>query len=87
MVGSHFDALDAALAPLRTTLAADGYGLELASAGSRLVLSVTAGGNACADCLVPKDMMLRLIRNAVGTLADDIILKYPIDVEHAAEHG
>jgi hypothetical protein len=77
IVSDHVDALDAALASLRSTLAADGYGLEITGGGSRLVVSITAGATACAECLVPKDMMLGLIRQAVGPLADDVVLNYP----------
>jgi hypothetical protein len=47
-----------ALSALGEMLAADGYALELdLDAPEVLVAEIRAGPEACADCLVPKDMM------------------------------
>ena len=42
---------------LRSSLAADGYHLEIAEEGTRVHATISATPQACADCLVPKDMM------------------------------
>lgn len=47
-----------ALAALRAMLAADGYDLALNLEGPQLLVArITAGPEACADCLVPKEIM------------------------------
>jgi hypothetical protein len=46
-----------ALEPLATALAADGYVLRVTVTGpGALRLDVRAGDDACADCLVPRDV-------------------------------
>jgi hypothetical protein len=62
-------AVVAALDPLARTLATDGYRLEvtrLDEAARRLVLTVAAGNGACADCLVPEDILCRLARERLS---------------------
>jgi hypothetical protein len=58
-------AVTAALAPLRDMLALDGYGLSLTERGDELVARITAGPEACEDCLVPKTIMAAHIERAL----------------------
>ena len=51
-------AITDALASLGAMLEADGYELKLREEGTGLLVAeIKAGPDACADCLVPKDMM------------------------------
>jgi hypothetical protein len=68
-----------ALEGLRTTLAADDYRLDVAPAGSGIEVTITAGPDACADCLVPKPLMRSALQNALGVAEDKITLVYPTD--------
>jgi hypothetical protein len=55
-----------ALAPLGEMLAADGYVLELDQDMAEVVVAeIRAGPEACADCLVPKDMMRAYFETAL----------------------
>jgi len=64
---------------LRSTLAADGYLLEIAEQGTRVRVTISATPQACADCLVPKDLMRGILEQALGVPADTIDLTYPRD--------
>lgn len=73
-----------ALSSLSAMLETDGYGLELREAGpSTLVARIEAGPDACADCLVPKDMMRRYFEDALRPVCEtglpEIRLLYPGD--------
>lgn len=77
-------AITEALASLGAMLAADGYELELREGGSALLVAeIKAGPDACADCLVPKDMMRGYFDRALRKALDappDVELIYPADV-------
>jgi hypothetical protein len=62
---------------LASTLAADGYLLEVAEAGPRVRVTITATPQACADCLVPKDMMRGILGQVLDVPQDAIDLTYP----------
>ena len=62
---------------LASTLAADGYLMDIAEAGARVRVTITATPQACADCLVPKDMMRGILGQALGVSRDAIDLTYP----------
>ena len=68
---------------LASTLAADGYLLDIAEAGPRVRVTISATPQACADCLVPKPMMRSYFEAALSALADtkprEIRLIYPAD--------
>ena len=75
-------AIAAALEPLRALLSADGYALELIEAsGSRVVAMITAGPDACAECLVPELIMRAhfeaALRTSLDTAPAEIVLIYP----------
>jgi hypothetical protein len=69
---------------LRDALDADGYGLDVSVAGSVIRLDVTARPQACADCLVPKGLMVQmaaeLLRPCMPLLEPgQISITYPAD--------
>jgi hypothetical protein len=64
---------------LRSTLAADGYLLEVAEQGTRVRVTISATPQACADCLVPKDLMRGILGQTLGVPEDAIELMYPLD--------
>jgi hypothetical protein len=64
---------------LRSSLAADGYELEMATDGDRVRVTITATEQACADCLVPKDLMRAILAETLSVPADAIDLTYPRD--------
>ena len=62
---------------LRSTLAADGYLMEIAEDGGRVRVTISATPDACADCLVPKDLMRAILGEALGVSPDAIDLRLP----------
>ena len=62
---------------IAATLAADGYHLQIAEAGVRVRVTITAGPGACADCLVPENLMRGILGQALGVPQDMIDLTYP----------
>lgn len=51
-----------------TMLRDDGYDIvDLGLVDDERVISIVAQPGACPDCLVPKDMMLMLLRKALGS--------------------
>jgi hypothetical protein len=58
--------VDAALRPMRDTLAADGYGLEWSlEEQNRIGIQVFVAGDACADCLVAPETIRAIIDTAL----------------------
>jgi hypothetical protein len=79
-------AIAAALASLGEMLAADGYKLVLREDGmDQLIAEIRAGPDACADCLVPKPMMLTYFNSALSEGLDvpppEVKLIYPADFD------
>jgi hypothetical protein len=72
---------DAALADLRRTLAADDYGMEVTRSGTEVLVRITAGPDACADCLVPPTIMRSILGRALGTAEESISVEYPAESE------
>ena len=65
---------------IAATLAADGYHLAVAEAGNRVRVTITAGPDACADFLVPENLMRGILGQALGVPQGTTIdLAYPID--------
>lgn len=59
--------IEAALRGLRDTLAADGYELVWSiEDGNRIGIRVVAGSDACADCLVPPELMRSIVDNELS---------------------
>ena len=64
-------------AEIAATLAADGYHLQIAETCDRVRVTITAGPEACADCLVPENLMRGILAQALGVPGDSIDLTYP----------
>ncbi len=62
---------------IAATLATDGYLMEIAEAGERVRVTITATPRACADCLVPENLMRGILGQALGVPQDAIDLTYP----------
>jgi hypothetical protein len=74
--------LDAArLEPLQASLGADGYRLEAREEGGRIGVRISAAAGACADCLVPKNIMRGILGQVLGVAEDAIDLTYPEDAD------
>lgn len=59
-----------AFAGMRQLLQADGYDLAVNQAdASGIILAITAGADACADCLVPPAIMEMYARDALKDMA------------------
>ncbi|MEU6645572.1 hypothetical protein ABZ863_23895 [Saccharomonospora sp. NPDC046836] len=71
---------DTALAKLRATLAADDYELAVSESSGGFQVRITAGPDACEDCLVPKPLLRAILHDALGVPEDDITLTYPGEV-------
>jgi hypothetical protein len=65
------------LARLRMALEADGYGIDVSEQGPRVLARITATPEACADCLVPKPLMLTMLERELGVPGASIDLSYP----------
>lgn len=80
--GLDLAAASRALSGLRGMLAADGYGMSLRALGTdTLAVDITAGPDACAECLVPEDIMSGIVRDALGSVVPvaRIELSYPAE--------
>ena len=65
------------LEQVRATLAADGYAIEAREEGERLLVQVLATPEACADCLVPPEVMRGILSKQLAVAAETIDLRYP----------
>jgi hypothetical protein len=80
------DKIEYALERMRSMLACDGYHLSVERGVGRVVLTVTAGPDACAECLVPRDLFLSValdaLRNGGAALQDATALELVYPSEH-----
>jgi len=53
--------------------------MEFAEDGDRLHVTIIATPDACADCLVPKDLMRSMLEQQLGVPGARIDLTYPRD--------
>jgi hypothetical protein len=66
---------------ITTMLAADGYNLAVAEGeGERVALTVSAGPEACEDCLVPKDVFRGIASHQLGIEGELLDITYPADL-------
>jgi hypothetical protein len=65
---------------LVSSLATDGYRMEITEEGDHISVTITATPQACADCLVPKDLMRSMLSQTLGVPAETIELTYPRDL-------
>lgn len=68
------------LEQLRRTLEADGYGLEVEQQERGFLVKVSSADGTCGDCLVPKPLLVDMLRPALGVPAERIELLYPDEV-------
>ncbi len=68
------------LRPLQSSLEVDGYRLEAREEGDRIGVRISASPDACADCLVPKDVMRGILGQVLKVAADIIDVSYPGDL-------
>jgi hypothetical protein len=77
---SSVEQLNDALEVMRTALQADGYDLLVTADDQTTVVTVTAGPDACAECLIPKGLMLDMIRSAAPDISGHVDLIYPTEI-------
>lgn len=82
--------IDEALDSLRPGLEADGFSLRLGDARQQGTVRVIleAGPESCLDCLVPEDMMVSVLENAIrekGVSVDRVEL-VKLGFDKIAEH-
>ena len=70
------------LAQIRQSLQADDYRLDVTVRDGRAEVAIAAGPEACAECLVSKDLMRAMLAPVLGVPPDSIDLAYPVDVRH-----
>lgn len=68
-----------ALEEIRRSLQAEDYQLLVTMQENAAQVAIAAGPTACAECLVPKDLMRAMLAPALGVPADRIELAYPAD--------
>ncbi|GAA3909163.1 hypothetical protein GCM10022382_14680 [Microbacterium invictum] len=68
MMSSLIAEVDAALGGLRTALEAGGYGLSVddVQPDGTVQLAVTAGSEACEECVMPDDMLVLMAERAIS---------------------
>jgi hypothetical protein len=69
------------LGAIQSSLEADGYVLQVHEDGGRVDVRISATPEACADCLVPKQLMRGILGQALGVPEDSIDLTYPVEVQ------
>jgi hypothetical protein len=53
--------------------------MAIEEADAKLSVIITAGPDACEDCLVPKDLMRSMLSSELGIDAAIIDITYPVD--------
>jgi hypothetical protein len=66
-----------ALEKIRQSLRAEDYQLHVTMQDGGAQVAIAAGPSACAECLVPKDLMRAMLAPALGVRPDLIELAYP----------
>ena len=70
--------IEEALQPIRNSLQADGFDLKIESFEEGVAsLIVTAGPEACQECLIPAEHMQLRIENRLKGIARIVRLRYP----------
>jgi len=66
---------------LRSSLAADGYLMEVAEEGTRVRVTISATPQACADCLVPRELFCSMAGQVLSDqgIDADLVVRYPTD--------
>jgi hypothetical protein len=75
------------LQALQLSLSADGYEMRVLERGDRMDVSISASPQACADCLVPKQLMRGILQQVLGVAEDAIDLTYPREIDDTRDPG
>lgn len=78
-------AVEAALAGLRSGYEADGYDLVVEAVNAGVVaVRISAGPDACADCLVPRPIAIGTIQASLAGFPEitGVTLTYPAETPH-----
>jgi hypothetical protein len=67
------------LEAFRESLRADDYEMVVTAQQDRAEVTITAGPEACEECLVPKHLMAVMLAPMLGVAPDSIELSYPAD--------
>jgi hypothetical protein len=71
------------LAAMRSTLAADGYALDVTESGDRVAIRISvADPEACEDCLAPEPILRGILHKSLGVPEQAIDLTYPAGSIH-----
>jgi hypothetical protein len=66
------------LVELRRSLDADGYALDAREEGGRIRATISvAREDACADCLVPAEILTGILGQMLGVRSEQIDVTYP----------
>lgn len=69
-----------ALRGISETLAADGYRVTaVATADGDANVTISAGPEACEDCLIPKELMVNMLKAELPASVRQINVTYPND--------
>jgi hypothetical protein len=73
---------ESVLGHIRGMLRADGYDLLIRVSDDDVAVSVVATDGACADCLVPAEIMIQIVRDSLvegsdGDFAGKVSVTYP----------
>jgi Fe-S cluster biogenesis protein NfuA len=82
VTGLTQEGVEGLLSQIRDMLRADGYDMFVRVAPDEIAVSVVATEGACADCLVPSDLMTEIIRDSLadgtgGTFNGEVSIQYP----------
>src|SRR5699024_11517031 len=58
------DVCSSDLEDLQSSLAADGYEMQIEQSGEKARVSISAADGICGDCLVPKPLMLGMLERS-----------------------
>lgn len=68
------------LESVRTMLEADGYLVDVAETDAgRVDVRISAGPDACADCLAPEPIMRGILEKSLGVPEQSIDITYPAE--------
>ena len=67
------------LEAFRDSLRADDYEMAVTAHAGSAEVTITAGPEACEECLVPKHLMAAMLAPMLGVAPDSIELSYPAD--------
>jgi hypothetical protein len=78
-MGGEFDIV---LEPVVSALEADGYAVAIEREANTLVLDITAGPEACEDCLSPRAVMEPIVQHLLRQAGYDLQINIQYPVEH-----